>query len=251
MKFNSNPLVALFLLLFINVFIVNASPVNIIQIEKRNFITDAAKKVKNTVEKFVTSIIHTGNRAAVTFGIDTAKFGSKVLDMKKDENGIYHADFNCWQKYFGYNKFYDFMFDIGTSMDYNNEGMFTYNGENYILWAWKGDYVNLGAGAELGIYKGGKTRNSHWSASPEDAMPMTLTLTHNTEGTIVNHWTNNGEDSWWITAFNPNYRNVNAADLTATFTVEFKDLDMFKAFEETQSSGWTYDNATHTATLVL
>lgn len=29
---------------------------------------------------------------------------------------------------------------------------FSYNGENYAVWAWKGDYLNLGAGAELGIY---------------------------------------------------------------------------------------------------
>lgn len=24
---------------------------------------------------------------------------------------------------------------------------------DYIFWAWKGDYLNLGAGAELGIYQ--------------------------------------------------------------------------------------------------
>lgn len=29
------------------------------------------------------------------------------------------------------------------------------NGETYIIWAWKGDYINLGAGAETGIYKKG------------------------------------------------------------------------------------------------
>lgn len=36
--------------------------------------------------------------------------------MTKDKAGIYHAKFDCWQHFFGYNDFYDFMFDIGTSM---------------------------------------------------------------------------------------------------------------------------------------
>ena len=33
---------------------------------------------------------------------------------------------------------------------------FVCNGTSYVLWAWKGDYINLGAGAELGIYTGGQ-----------------------------------------------------------------------------------------------
>ncbi|ORX45935.1 hypothetical protein BCR36DRAFT_585407 [Piromyces finnis] len=174
-----------------------------------------------------------------------------ILDMKKDSNGIYHADFDCWQSKFGYNKFFDFIFDLGTSMDYNNNGMFSYNGENYILWAWKGDYINLGAGAELGIYYGGSSKNSHWKVKKSLAMPMTLTLTHKTKGTIVNQWDNWGKDAWWITAFNPKYRNVKAGDLTAIFTVKFTNTDMYKAFENTKSKGWKFDNSKNIATLVI
>jgi len=129
--------------------------------------------------------------------------------------------------------------------------MFSYNGQNYILWAWKGDYINLGAGAELGIYKDGTSKKSHWEAAPEKAMPMTLTLTHKTKGTIVNKWNNNGHDSWWITSFNPKYKNVNAKDLTTTYTVKFKDVNMYKVFAETKSKGWKYNNKKHTATLIL
>ena len=88
---------------------------------------------------------------AVAVGIDTAKIGAFFLNMSKDKNGVYHASFDCWQQYFGYNKFYDFMFDIGTSMQAKYFD-FSYGGRSYRLWAWKGDYINLGAGAELGIY---------------------------------------------------------------------------------------------------
>ena len=30
---------------------------------------------------------------------------------------------------------------------------YEYNGEQYILWCWKGDYMNLGLGSEFGIYR--------------------------------------------------------------------------------------------------
>ena len=172
--------------------------------------------------------------------------------MKEDEKGIYHAEFDCWQHLFGYNKLYDLVFDLGTSMDFNNEGMFTYRGRNYIFWAWKGDYINLGAGAELGIYYGGSSRNSHWLVDKNLAMPMTLHLTHKTRGTIVNNWDNWGKDAWWITAFNPNYKTkINASDLTAKFSVKFKDIYMFNAFSSTKRKGWEYDNVNKIAYLVL
>ena len=168
--------------------------------------------------------------------------------MDPDENGVYHARFDCWQQCVGYTKFYDLVFDLFTDMRYNNDGMFRYNNENYILWAWKGDYLNLGAGAELGLYYGGKDENSFWKIDKSLAMPMTLTLTHRINGTIVNNWKNT---TWWITAFNPNFTNVYAADLTAYYTVEFTNQDMFNEFIKIKRKGWTYNNASKIAYLTL
>ena len=182
---------------------------------------------------------------------DTAKIGAFFLQMKPDNNSIYHADFDCWQQHFGYTKFYDFIFDIFTDMDCNNEGIFTFNDENYILWGWKGDYINLGAGAELGIYYGGKSRDSIWKVNKSLAMPMTLTLTHKIYGTIVDNWDNWGNDSWWITAFNPNYKGVKAKDLTASFTVKFKDKEMFDEFSKIEREGWSYNKTDKIASLIL
>ena len=68
--------------------------------------------------------------------------------MYKDNEGVYHASFDCWQQLFGYNNLYDFFFDLGTSCE-PAKFPFTYNGKEYIIWMWKGDYINLGAGAEL------------------------------------------------------------------------------------------------------
>jgi len=214
----------------------------------KNAAEKAGEKAGTTVRFALASLIHKTNDLARKLGIDTAALGAMFLDMKKDSNGIYHAAFDCWQSAFGYNKLYDIVFALGTSMDYNNDAIFSYGGEKYILWAWKGDYVNLGAGAELGIYYGGSDKNSHWKVKDSLSMPMTLTLTHKTKGVIVNNWT---DRTWWITAFNPKYQNVKASDLVATYTVKFENANMFKEFEKTKAKGWSFNSNTNTATLVL
>jgi RHS repeat-associated protein len=72
----------------------------------------------------------------------------------EDLNGknVYHATMDCYQQYGGFNDFYDTVFDHATSMN-KAKFRFTSGGQEYVLWAWKGDYLNLGAGAEMGIYK--------------------------------------------------------------------------------------------------
>ncbi|MDQ7096302.1 RHS repeat-associated core domain-containing protein, partial [Desulfosporosinus sp. PR] len=35
----------------------------------------------------------------------------------RDSGGVYHTRQDCWQQYFGYNDFYDYVFNNGTSMD--------------------------------------------------------------------------------------------------------------------------------------
>lgn len=45
--------------------------------------------------------IHLLNNIAFAIDIDTAAVGAPVLDMSADDAGVYHADFDCWQQYFG------------------------------------------------------------------------------------------------------------------------------------------------------
>lgn len=92
-----------------------------------------------------------------------------------------------------------------------------------VLWAWKGDYINLGAGAELGIYYGG---GPHWFVDKGLAQNMELCLMYKNERII--YWTPN-DPQWWITGFHPAYQNVKAGDLRAVFTVFFNDKAMYDA----------------------
>ena len=189
------------------------------------------KEIWEGAKNTVSGVIHAGNNIAVAIGIDTASIGAFFLNMSKDNNGVYHAGFDCWQQYFGYNDMYDFFFDLGTSCK-SAKFPFTYNGQGYILWAWKGDYINLGAGAELGIYSGSEP---HWQVDKNLAMSMYLNLKYN-GSTIISH----SDYTWWITGFNPNYLNKSASSLTATFSIRFNDPGMYNAFRSTNPKGWTF-----------
>ena len=173
-------------------------------------------------KEIIRGIIHAGNAVAIYIGIDTAQIGAYFLNMEKDSEGIYHADFDCWQQYFGYNDLYDFVFDLGTSMG-AAKFEFSYNNQSYIIWAWKGDYINLGAGAELGIYYG--EQYGHWLVDKNLAMPMTMYLFY--EGKNIISYS---ETTWWITGFNPAFQNKKSENLTAIYYIQFTDNGLYNAF---------------------
>ena len=217
--------------------------------EKIEYIMKGVNLINGIIELSKSNLILAQEKASLLIKeTDWAEVGGTLLDMDADEEGVYHARFDCWQQCVGYTKFYDSVFDLFTDMRYNSEGMFTFNGQNYILWAWKGDYLNLGAGAELGFYYGGEDVNSIWQIDKSLAMPMTLTLIHKIHGTIVNNWKNT---TWWITAFNPDFKDVFANDLTAYYTVEFTNEDMFEEFSKIDRKGWTYNKESKIASLIL
>lgn len=199
--------------------------------------------------------IHAGEWVASNiYRIDTAAVGAFFLDMYKDSKGVYHANFDCWQAKFGYNDSYDFFFDIGTSMD-KAKFQFKSGGHEYILWAWKGDYINLGAGAELGIYKRMTVAGydtPQWAVDKNLAMTMTLNLKDNKGNTIISYAPS--DKQWWITGFNPAYKNVNASSLTASYAVTFNDSTMYNDFKRSldpDEKRWVFDDKKYIATFTF
>ncbi|GKX29602.1 hypothetical protein SH1V18_20820 [Vallitalea longa] len=189
-----------------------------------------------------------------------------IFGFFMDNNKVYHTLPDCWQRFFGYNDFYDAVFDSATSMK-KTKFEFSSGGRDYIFWAWKGDYLNLGAGAELGIYSresnipilGNITtpHDGHWLVDTDLAMPMTLTLKHKGE-TIISYdpskdEVNTYEKVWWITGFNPYKPGVQASDLTATYTINFKDNETmfydFAAEYDGIDKRWVFDYENLSATL--
>ena len=60
-------------------------------------------------------------------------------------NEALHSEVKTWQKFFGLNDVYDGAFWLGTLGNMKPEKFwFKYNNEQYVLWIWLGDYLNLG-----------------------------------------------------------------------------------------------------------
>jgi hypothetical protein len=160
---------------------------------------------------------------------------------------VYHARQDSWQQYMGYNDLYDIAFNLCTDM-LTDQFPFTYKGIEYIFWVWKGDYLNLGAGAELGLYYGG---GPHWLSATNSAIPMSMSLYY--QGNLIASCSPE-QYQWWITCFVPEYPNVKAHDLTAVFTVTFPNLEMYKAFYNTYhdvDTRWSFHPLYMKATLTF
>lgn len=99
--------------------------------------------------------------------ITLTALGAWFLDFHKDNNpksanyGNYRTlpDSYQWQKAVGYTWFYDWFFNLGGPIkrkmyqfEVERGGLLITHVTQYVVWCWKADYWNLGAGAEIGIY---------------------------------------------------------------------------------------------------
>lgn len=169
------------------------------------------------------------------------------VSFTRTSDGVYHAKQNCWQEPFGYNDFYDYVFDGTTSCD-NQKFHFISDGTQYTIWMWKGDYLNLGAGCETGIYYS-KPGDYHMYSASDTGIKQTITLRDKNTGEIIFEY--NPEDpTWWITGFNPKYQDVNQEDLEVRGSICFKNNpklweDFYKA--EKDRGRFCFDEETKTA----
>ena len=116
--------------------------------------------------------------------------------------------------------------------------------------------MNLGAGAELGIYSRlivGDNSTEHWLAETKLNLRMNMELRLN--GTVIATYEPNSRQ-WWITCFNPYYQNVDAGELSVTYTIDFSShKKMFKDFyrqiiaDKQKKDFWNFVKKKYTATL--
>ncbi len=142
-----------------------------------------------------------------------ASLGSKLLNFRADKINNIHSQHKTWQSIGGYNNLYDNAFGVFTNNNMAREKFpFTVDNMEYILWIWRGDYLNIGEGGEMGIYSRPFALSDngdldHYFVDKSLSMPMQLYL-YNYENADnieeVLSWRPT-EKQWWITGFNPDY----------------------------------------------
>lgn len=161
-----------------------------------------------------------------------------------------HSKIVQWQTVGGYNDFYDWVFDKVTEMD-KLKLNFTYDDNEYAVWAWKGDYINLGVGAEVGFYQWVSEINlpNGWGLDqwyPTSLRKMTLSL-YKEEGygeyTSYYHWYPDTEQ-WWITGFDPKHKEkIDVDELIQISSIDFSDEpEMLEALLNEYESEYSRDN---------
>lgn len=186
--------------------------------------------------------------------------GAAFLNFRADRNNVVHSQYNQWQRCFGFNNFYDRVFDWATAGNMRREKFQFYVGDmDYIFWLWRGNYINIGAGCEIGIYErtAGSRESSdegldHYFASRDLSMPMDLCLYNYNYAADVDNIFSWDPDvlQWWVTGFNPAYAgNVDASKQVSVGTIDMSaKKDMFEAmYQKYKHNDFVYfDKATYT-----
>lgn len=147
----------------------------------------------------------------------------------------YTNDKDAWQYNFGFGKIYDFVSPyILLEYDYIRI-FFTYEGKDWMLQMWKGQYGLVFYGGEIGIYNRPHDEDGigAWTffncPAEEDWLKMEMTLWHeDMNGNWNREFTREYDYYWWCTGFkNGHLRQEEPADeLRLTGRITFKDAEM-------------------------
>jgi hypothetical protein len=142
-----------------------------------------------------------------------------------EKQGIYYSSINPWQKGFGFNIIYDMAAPIA-GMNYATERItFPYNGKDWMIQIWKGQY-GMTAGAEIGVYNKTDKVMQYDCVSEEEFLEMSFVLYN--QGEEMFH--RGPEKHWWLTGFK--ILNVGVPILLdMDMTIKFPTKSMADAFE--------------------
>ncbi len=160
-------------------------------------------------------------------------FVPSILFKWDSSQGIWYAGLDAKQRAGGYNRAYDAVFSM---VDYKYfKSRFEYGSHSWLIEGWKGNYMNMGVGGEIGVYYNDSPYGSklgcleHYGPiSDADMLYMQFTLGRG-GGVIM---TKAREKHWWITGFRPSIGTIPSSSLTMTGAIYFPDWTMAKEFKD-------------------
>lgn len=171
--------------------------------------------------------------------------GSGLLGFSYDANEqVFYASLNAWQRNFGYTYVYDMAAPLGVIWYDTSRVYFNYDGKEWMIQLWKGQYGWVLIGCEIGLYyrdfnddafmvddKGRK-----FFKCAEDDMLIKMSLSLYRDGRLL--FARRQQYSWWLTGFVPGmldnwgFTYDSPQSLTVDTMLTFRDEAMMDAFVE-------------------
>ncbi|MCR5523782.1 MAG: DUF4474 domain-containing protein [Clostridia bacterium] len=155
---------------------------------------------------------------------------------------------NAWQRHYGFSKLYDIIAPY-VLMEYDYARVhFEYEGKDWMIQIWKGQYGEIFYGGEVGVYnkehsdKEDTVTTTYSCAKEEDWLDMQTTLYRDKgmingdsrTGEFEHQFTTPYEKTWWSTGFKRGHLTQvePASELWLTGRITLKDEEMTAAFVE-------------------
>ena len=188
-----------------------------------------------------------------------APWAGYFLGFEQDESQNNYTSVekkHMWQSLVGYTPIYDFFFSLGGPIrrflyefEVTNDGPLPdiFQTDYYVVWIWKGDYWNLGAGAEIGIY-----HTDCYLYHKSKFYDVVTDLTLDVDMTIIyqdRELTHLVQTNWWVCSFTPEEQLINIDDLRVSLKVKFTDPSLrdpfYNAWQQREQSETIEDNWDH------
>lgn len=176
------------------------------------------------------------SQAAQQSGVNTGLAASLInafgynYDAKED---VFYTELDSWQRSGNYIKHYDQVAAFGNMRYLTTKVDFNYDGLDWRLQFWKGQYGLFG-GAEIGVYykTPGQTDELYYCADDDHLMYMSYTmyLTPSDYESGYKYFTRGWQKHWWLTGFKTG--TVNPEDLVMSARIRTFDSSMRDAMEQ-------------------
>jgi RHS repeat-associated protein len=202
-------------------------------------------------EDMRTNIITEALSGLTGLNITLTGIGAFLLDfhMDRDRYSPNYGNYRSlpgsyqWQKHVGYTWWYDWFFDLGGPI---KRKIYQFEVEDrvlgfrhvtqYVVWCWKADYWNLGAGAEIGIYYQDnpyRAELGYFDIDTDNLRVRTLmNVTYKGDPIITNF----SQTNWWVCMFVPRVQSPDVDNLDVHLKVAFagkgRHKDLMKPFFE-------------------
>lgn len=149
------------------------------------------------------------------------------------KEGVFYTELDSWQRSGNYIKHYDAVAPLGNMTFLTTKVDFDYNGLNWRLQFWKGQYGPFG-GAEIGVYNKipGQTDELYFCADDDHLMYMTYDcyLTAQDYRSGNKFFTRGWQKHWWLTGFKR--ATVTPTDMVMHARIRTYDSTMHSAMEQ-------------------